>query len=70
MRQDCSTHVTGIHHRRLDRGMTLCVGQNDKEEAQNIQDLTCHDINECWRKACKDQIVALTVGKTGRHLKK
>ena len=29
-------------------GMTLCVGQNDNEEGQNIQNLKCHDRNECW----------------------
>ncbi len=26
-------------------GMTLCVGQNDNEEAQNIQNLKWHDRN-------------------------
>ena len=35
--------------------MPLCVGQYHKEEAQNIQNIKCHDRNECWRKACKDQ---------------
>ena len=30
-----------IRHRTLDRGTTLCKGQNDKEEAQNNQDLKC-----------------------------
>ena len=35
--EDWTTHVSGIHHRTLDRGMTLCVGQNHKEEVQNIQ---------------------------------
>ena len=43
MRQDWAMHVNGIHHRTLDRGMTLCVGQHDKEEAQNIQNIKCHD---------------------------
>ena len=32
-----------------DRVMTLCVGQNHREETQNIQNLKCHDRNECWR---------------------
>ena len=32
-RRDWTTHVCGIRHRTLDRGTTLCVGQNDKEEA-------------------------------------
>ena len=40
--------------------MTLCVG-HDNEEAQNIQNLKCHDINECWWKAGKDQIGERTV---------
>ena len=51
-------------------GMTLCVGQNDNEEAQNIQNIKCHDKNECWWKACKDQIKEWIVAETGRHLKK
>ena len=44
----------------------MCKGQNDKEEAQNIQDLLCHDRNECWRKASKaskDQRGAWTVAR-------
>ena len=40
--------------------MTLCKGQNEKEEAQNIQDLKCHD--NC-RKASKDQRGAWTVAR-------
>ena len=44
-KRDWTTHVCGIRHRALDRGTTLCVGQNDKEEAQNIQDLKCHGRN-------------------------
>ena len=43
--------------------MTLCKGQNEKEEAQNIQDLKCHERNECWRKASKDQRGAWTVAR-------
>ena len=39
----------------IDRGVILCVGQNHKEEAQNIQNVKCHDKNECWRKACKER---------------
>ena len=57
-RLDC-----GIRHRTLDRGTTLCNGQNDKEEAQNIQDFKCHDRNECWRKASKYQRGAWTVAR-------
>ena len=57
-RLDC-----GIRHRTLDRGTTLCKGQKDKEEAQNIQDLKCHDRNECWRKASKDQRGTWTVAR-------
>ena len=49
--------------------MTLCVG-HDNEEAQNIQNLKCHDRNECWWKAGKDQIGEWTIAETGRHLKK
>ena len=41
----------------------MCKGQHDKEEAQNIEDLKCHDINECWRKANKDQKGAWTVAR-------
>ena len=37
MRRDWTTHVCGIRHRALDRRTTLCVGQNDKDEAQHIQ---------------------------------
>ena len=55
MGQDWTAHVSGIHHRTLDRGMTLCVGQNHKEEAQTIHNLKCHNRNECWRKSCKDK---------------
>ena len=61
MRQEWTTYVSGIHHRKLDRGMTLCVGQNHKEEAQNIQNLKFDDRIECWRKACNDQRGAWTV---------
>ena len=46
MRRDWITHVSEIRHRTLGRGMTLCAGQNHKE-AQNIQNLKCHDRNEC-----------------------
>ena len=62
--------VSEIRHRTLGSGMTLCVGQNHKQEAQNIQTLKCLDRNECWRKACKDQRGVWTVGKTDRNLKK
>ena len=41
----------------------MCMGQNDKEEAQNIQDLKCHDRNECWRNASNDQRGAWTVAR-------
>ena len=68
MRRDWTTNVSQIRHRTLDRGMTLCVGQNDKD-AQNIQNLKYHDRNECWWKAGKGQRRAWTVGKTDRHLK-
>ncbi len=70
MSRDWTTHVSGTLHRTLDRGMTFCVGQNHKEEAQNIQNLKYHDTNECCPKACQDQRKAWTVGKTDRHLKK
>ena len=50
--------------------MTLCVGHNDNEEAQNIQNIKFHDRNECWLKAFKDQIGEWIVAETGRHLKK
>ena len=45
-------------------------GTKSQEEAQHIQNLKCLDRNECWRKACKDQRGAWTVGKTDRNLKK
>ena len=48
----------------------MCVGQNDNEEAQNIQNIKCHDRNECWFKACKDQTGECIVAETGRNLKK
>ncbi len=51
-------------------GMALCMGQNDNEEAQNIQNIKCHDRNDCWLKAYKDQIGEWIVAETGRHLKK
>ena len=69
MRRNWTTHVSKIRHRTLDRWMTLCVGQNDKD-AQNIQNLKCHDGNECWWKTGNGQRRARTVGKTDRHLKK
>ena len=41
MRRDWTTHVSGLRHGTLDRGMTLCEGQNDK--AQHIQNFKCRD---------------------------
>ena len=65
MRRDWTTHVSGIHLRD-----DFVCGKNDNEEAQNIQNLKCHDRSECWWKACKDQIGEWIDAETDRHLKK
>ena len=36
MRRDWTTHVSGICHRTLDRGMTLCMGQITKKNLKSI----------------------------------
>ena len=66
MRQDWTTHVSGIHHRTLHRWMTLCVSQNHKEEAQTFK--TSNAMIEM--NAAESQIGAWTVGKPDRHLNK